>query len=448
MEGDVDGPNGTSDTEKKKCTNDECFDNNKDISDDQEQHMLHCNSCKRQVHLQCTQLPPYQLKRFLTFGKGFSPYICSKCVEVPDYLKKMNSQESLEEIKGKYDKALKIVLNFRSEVKTLKETLQRKDKELSEVKDKLQKVSDLNAPLTKQKQKKRRFNEEDASEEDSVIDRLRQQNESLNERLDERENALDEALQKLADIDCPTLESNENKILLSQIERSVQNKIEGMQDILISMINEKLESSTKNTDKKSTSWASVTTGETSSDLSNDNVQETHNRQITPVVQELRSIMMSTRNEEMAEQREKKERVCNIIIHGKEESDQQNGDRAFVSRMIQLVSVGIKPKSITRIGRDDTHRKRPIKVVFQTEQDKENILGNLSNLKGFDEFKGISVTEDYTITERNIVKEFTEKARERNNQEPEDSSYIWRVRGTPKNGLVLKRLMKKKPPQMA
>ena len=57
------------------------------------------------------------------------------------------------------------------------------------------------------------------------------------------------------------------------------------------------------------------------------------------------------------------------------------------------------------------------------------------------YKGISVTEDYTISERQMIKNFTSKAKERNSAESDNTDYAWKVRGTPKNGLVLKRFKK-------
>ena len=75
-----------------------------------------------------------------------------------------------------------------------------------------------------------------------------------------------------------------------------------------------------------------------------------------------------------------------------------------------------------------------------------VMSNLRNLKGNDEFTGISITDDYTISERQMLKEFANKAKEKNSLEPENSNFVWRVRGTPKNGLVIKRFTKVKPQQ--
>ena len=44
---------------------------------------------------------------------------------------------------------------------------------------------------------------------------------------------------------------------------------------------------------------------------------------------------------------------------------------------------------------------------------------------------VSITDDYTATERQLIKDFVNKAREQGRQ---DASKIFKVRGDPKNGL--------------
>ena len=110
---------------------------------------------------------------------------------------------------------------------------------------------------SKQKPKKRRSNEEATTDKELnensekpllKVERLKQQNESLSERLDEHETELDKVLQKLADVECLTEESNENKLLLGQIGKSMENRFNTMQEKLINMMDQKLKSKTKNMD--------------------------------------------------------------------------------------------------------------------------------------------------------------------------------------------------------
>ena len=71
------------------------------------------------------------------------------------------------------------------------------------------------------------------------------------------------------------------------------------------------------------------------------------------------------------------------------------------------------------------------------------MSNLRNLKDKKMYNGISITDDYTVTERKMIKEYTIKAKEKNSIEGENSDFVWKVRGTPKNGLVVKRFKKVK-----
>ena len=80
--------------------------------------------------------------------------------------------------------------------------------------------------------------------------------------------------------------------------------------------------------------------------------------------------------------------------------------------------------------------------MNNEEDKDKIMSNLNSLKGNEDYKGLSVTDDYTVTEREMIREFNEKAKLRNSQETPDSRYVWKIRGSPKNGLIIKRFQKR------
>ena len=95
--------------------------------------------------------------------------------------------------------------------------------------------------LNKKKRKKRNIGEsnysekeviimhEDERQKDLEVNQLKERNGILNERLNERETAFDETLQRLADADCPAFKRNENKALIEQIEKSIQEQINNMQ---------------------------------------------------------------------------------------------------------------------------------------------------------------------------------------------------------------------------
>ena len=80
--------------------------------------------------------------------------------------------------------------------------------------------------------------------------------------------------------------------------------------------------------------------------------------------------------------------------------------------------------------------------MKSEADKNKIMDNLKCLKDQETFIGLSVTDDYTISERDLIKEWTEKAKVNNVNESPNSNYTWKVRGNPKNGLRLKKFLKR------
>ena len=72
------------------------------------------------------------------------------------------------------------------------------------------------------------------------------------------------------------------------------------------------------------------------------------------------------------------------------------------------------------------------------------MKRLPNLKtAADKFKKVSVTLDYTIDERNLIKKYLNDAKKANEDEPSNSKYEWKVRGDPKNGLVTRFLRRVK-----
>ena len=88
--------------------------------------------------------------------------------------------------------------------------------------------------------------------------------------------------------------------------------------------------------------------------------------------------------------------------------------------------------------------RKITVVINSEAEKNQIIENLKELKGQESFRGISITDDYTLAQRQMIKEFSQMAKENNNKEPQHSPNVWRVRGSPKNSLRLKKFTKQGP----
>ena len=130
------------------------------------------------------------------------------------------------------------------------------------------------------------------------------------------------------------------------------------------------------------------------------------------------IMEETKNAELVDKKVKKHRFKNLILHGIEESSSDNKDDAirsdyiYINNFIAALKVVSTVKSSSKIGLLVQDNNGPIKVVMNREEEKNRILTNLRNLKDISENKSISVTKDYIITERRMIKDWPDKANEK------------------------------------
>ena len=131
-----------------------------------------------------------------------------------------------------------------------------------------------------------------------------------------------------------------------------------------------------------------------------------------------------------------------MVFGASESKKVT-DEEFIKDLIKDVGVNAEVKFVTRIG-NQTKKSRPIKVVLGTANERWLVLHSLENLKGKISYDGISVAEDFTLFERSMIQEWTKKVKAKNEKEPSDSKYVWRVRGSPFKGLYMKRIEKRWP----
>ena len=120
------------------------------------------------------------------------------------------------------------------------------------------------------------------------------------------------------------------------------------------MIDKNFNSNVLNKGNQIFSNASATAVNHNKRQSKNSIRKTKSHAITP----------TTKN--VAEQREKKERSCNIIIHGRKKSMEQSGDTLFINNMIQEVCGNVATKLISRTGRSVDNKEKPIKVILPNE----------------------------------------------------------------------------------
>ena len=200
----------------------------------------------------------------------------------------------------------------------------------------------------------------------------------------------------------------------TKFEKVIDKKL-GEKMSVIQSLNEKIENNMETTVTENPSYAKV----------------------LQVPAEVRKIMEEARNDAKVERVEQEKRSQNFIIHGAEEvgdnaDDINKNDAQYIQDILRKLTVSAEPESITRLGQPNDRKMRTLKIVMKSCEDKELVMGNLRKLKGTEEVFGkISVTHDYSNTDREKIKEFATKARLQGQQDP---TRIYKVRGDPKNGL--------------
>ena len=122
-----------------------------------------------------------------------------------------------------------------------------------------------------------------------------------------------------------------------------------------------------------------------------------------------SSKLREQNQILVHDTDKNIRKVNIIIHARVEmEDDENTDDIFIKKLLHDLQVQTLPKSTLRIGSFSNLKKRPIKLTFDLLSEKQQVMRNLRNLKGKNEYIGISIRDDYTIEERMLLKEKPKK----------------------------------------
>ena len=137
----------------------------------------------------------------------------------------------------------------------------------------------------------------------------------------------------------------------------------------------------------------------------------------------------------------------IIIHGfsvsTDRQKETDEDNETIKKLFGVIEIETTHVSATRIGKRSDTKSRPLKVIMRNLNEKELVMNNLNKLKNAeDKFRKISITDDYTNEEREAIKIKVTEAKNKTEVEG-GGNFIWRVRGSPKNGLRLVRFTKNK-----
>ena len=335
----------------------------------------------------------------------------------------------------------------------LKQQLEKKDEELKELKEHIIKLE------TENPNKKRKFDDDcnDAMAEDLAnksieIENLKKEITTLKTRTLSPGNQMEvKKLQTAVQMktkEISELRNTNEKLSLKQIELQRQSSGKENTNELAKLIEEKLSAGLNAIQSNMENFIKEKLTEKSpQDVVMDDVSNKVNTTYADIVtnskqtaKSFRDIMLATKNEELMEDQLRKRRAKNLIVHGMTEVSSEN-DKDFINGLLKDLQIGlINIKQTERLGSNDKigERGRPLKIEFNSEEEQQKVFHNLRNLKGKNLYKGISIREDYTYSERCLIKNFIEQAKAKNIEENEkNSNIIWRVRGTPKNVLSLK-----------
>lgn len=154
-------------------------------------------------------------------------------------------------------------------------------------------------------------------------------------------------------------------------------------------------------------------------------------------QSIKVVIKEALREEEAKENDKQRRSRNVIVHGVVEKE-TNEDKLWVEQLLKDTHANVTVKRITRLGKPNEDKKRPILICLSEESEKLKLLGNLPTLKGNQKYSRVSITEDLTPDERKQLRKLSSEAKELNAEE-NSSTDMWRVRGNSKNGFFLKKV---------
>ena len=374
--------------DERKCTINAC-------QIDSGNHNLQCMKCKRKVHYKCTLLPLYQLQQFLSFGNSYRKYTCVNCIKVRktlcDLVPEILSNEPLQlELANQRQ----LVKSYELELMELREVL----------------IEYKNEESNKSTKKRKRNQENEDIHEQS--DYTEEQNEIPNkEKVNTQQTSM----------------YNYHEQLLENMKKMIDVQFDQMEHKISNIVNKKIKEKLYDQEQMQSSFA-----------------ETLTKNVNEVT--IEKAIRESLNKELVQDTERVKREKNIIIHGivecrGTETQNQEHDEIFITKLLQIMGAHVTPVTIVRLGKPNEEKNRPVKVIMDSTEDKVQVMSRLVNLKNADElYKSISVKDDYTYEERETIKQWMQRAEEKNRRE---NTTDWKVRGNPKNGLRIVKVTKKK-----
>ena len=130
-------------------------------------------------------------------------------------------------------------------------------------------------------------------------------------------------------------------------------------------------------------------------------------------------------EVLNDQLEREQKKNNIVLFGLEEGTEQDEEKnkkqdvVKTKEILTHVNPDVKldkldSATIMRIGGKKANKTRPVKIIMESQDDKNNILRNSRNLKNSDKFSKIGLTFDKTRKQQEEYRKLKEKLDEMKN----------------------------------
>ena len=159
----------------------------------------------------------------------------------------------------------------------------------------------------------------------------------------------------------------------------------------------------------------------------------------------RALLQDEMQKQKKEEDDRDQRANNIVIYRVKESqktkpeERKSDDLQFFRSLCTTINVGEKQvKNIIRLGAKTAENgPRPVKIMLENNEDKTEIMKNLTKLKNAEEkFKNVSVTHDLTDEQIKIRKEKIDQAGEMTKND-ESGQFFYKVRGPPWNLRIIR-----------
>lgn len=354
--------------------------------------VLKCDSCEKLVHYFCTDLPCYQISMFLS--RAYSKFRCINCVKIPRAISKLSKTQQTANQTAKQSDYNK----WMEKCATLEKEIEEKGKHIHVL------TNGLNAGSDQIKLLQR---------EVAACENLIKKDDEEMKKLQEKIDDLEAGLQNEKDTSKYDVMTN-----LATLNANIMNQLAD-----ISVTIKKIESTSRfrNDDDTNKSYATAL-------KSDGNTQNRVTRN---------GSFDEAQFAKLSDEHDRRRRSLNLIIHGHRE---MANDETVVREILRSIHQPAPEFKWIRIGRKEQKKARPIKVIFKKEGDRKKIMENLFKLKGNEEYAGISITHDYSIMERKLIKQWVDRAKDLSSKNKKCTFKVW---GNIYDGLFFKRFWKKK-----